>query len=355
LRVESRERRAGVATLFVAAIALAAPGASGDDRFAGSVVSYGNLGGGIYGHPEAVLGRPTTWIKEPGGPGAPAGTCACSMVYGAWNVAPDGSYLVTTVGSANTTGYIIVEFDNPICDDPANWHGLDLIVFGNAAFTTASGYVTYDTDMETCMINNNGSIWQESVTVAVSPDNVNWYEYPSPVSDSYWPTNAFSWNRDTHAWGNDLDPTKPVDPSLTPSDFAALSVADAIELYRGSAGGTAYDLAQSGFAWIRYVKFTSNGGEVDAIARVSRPLTIAEAKALPDGTPVSLGANWVTAGASDFAGCFYIESADRTSGIKVTGGSAESGTSVLVSGVMSTVDGERVIRATWAQIQTQAQ
>jgi len=329
----------------VIVISLAA-GAAGDDRFAARVVSYANLPIGIYGSPEAVLGRPTTWIKEPGGPGVPAGTYACSMVYGPWNTAPDGSYLVTTIGNFTTTGYITVEFDRPIYDDPANWHGLDLIVFGNAAFIS-TGYVTYDTDMETYRVNNNASIVGESVTVAVSPDNVSWYEYPSPKADSYWPTDAFAWNRETHAWSWDLDPTKPVDPALTTSDFAGQYVADAIELYKGSAGGTAYDLAQSGFAWIRYVKLSSKGGEVDAVARVSKPLTIAQAKKLPDGMPVSLGACSVTAGSSDFADCCYIESPDRTSGIRITSGTADAGATVLVTGVMATESGERLIRAAW--------
>lgn len=354
-----RSRGAGLRTsiprtiwaVLVPAVACALLGrVAADDRFASSVVSYANLGTGVYGHPEAVLGGPTTWISEPGGPGVPAGTYACSMVYGAWNVAPDGSYLVTTIGSSATAGHITVEFDPPIKDDPANWHGLDFIVFGNAAFV-ASGYVTYYTDMETYRVNNNASIWQESVTVSVSPDGTNWYDYGSPLADGYWPTNAFAWDRATHTWGDRLDPTKPVDPALVPADFAGQYVADAIELYKGSAGGTAYDLAQSGFASVRYIKFTSKGGEVDAVARVGHPLSIAEAKAMPDGMPVSLGINYVTAGSSDFADCFYIESPDRTGGIKVVGRTAESGARVLLSGVMSSESGERVIRATWVQAQ----
>lgn len=353
MRVESGEkRRCGLsAVMALALVSLIVGGAGGDDRFAGQVVGYANLGVSPYDSPQAVLGKPTTWMSEPGGPGVPAGTYACSMVYGAWNTAPDGSKVVTTIGSYTTPGYLIAEFDKPILDDPANWHGLDFIVFGNAAFVL-TGYVTYNTDMSAYRINNNASIIGESVTVAVSPDNVTWYEYPSPVSDSYWPRNAFAWNRQAHAWGDELDPTKPVDPALTTSDFAGQYVADTIELYKGSAGGTAYDLAESGFAWIKYIKFTSTGGEVDAVARVNHPLSIAEAKANADGMPVSLGVNAVTAGAADFADCFYIESADRSCGIKVTGRTAESGARVMLCGVMSTANGERAIRATWVEAQT---
>lgn len=45
-----------------------------------------------------------------------------------------------------------------------------------------------------------------------------------------------------------------------------------------------------------------------------------------------------------FADCFYIETSDRTRGIKVTGStSAAEGTQVTVSGTMTTVNGERAI------------
>jgi hypothetical protein len=338
------------ACVVILATLVFAGGAAGDDRFASHWVSYSNLGRSPYDSPDAVLGKPTMWVSEPGGPGVPTGTYACSMVYPAWNVAPGGSKVVTTIGSYTTAGYIIVEFDNPIHDDPRNWDHKDFIVIGNAAFVS-TGYVSYNTDMETYLINYNGSIVGESVTVAISPDNVNWYEYPLPKSDSYWPRNASAWNRGTHAWADELDPTKPVDKDLTPMDFAGLTVADAIDLYKGSAGGTAYDLAESGFAWIKYIRLTSNSGDVDAIARVSHPLSIVEAKAMEDGMPVSLGVNTVTAGASDFADCFYVQSLDRVNGIKVTGKTAESGARVVLSGVMSTVHGERAIRATWVETQ----
>jgi hypothetical protein len=49
--------------------------------------------------------------------------------------------------------------------------------------------------------------------------------------------------------------------------------ADAMALYDGSAGGTGFDLAESGYDWIQYIKFEGVagicGGEVDAIADVA--------------------------------------------------------------------------------------
>ena len=68
--------------------------------FATRVVEYANLGGGVYGDPNAVLGTPTTWILEPTNPNP----IPCTLVYGAWNVAPDGTKLVATLGNAQQPG-----------------------------------------------------------------------------------------------------------------------------------------------------------------------------------------------------------------------------------------------------------
>ncbi len=64
------------------------------------------------------------------------------------------------------------------------------------------------------------------------------------------------------------DFTKPVDPSLTYHDFAGKTVAQAIGLYNGSAGGTAFSLAGTGFTSIQYVRFTGTGN-IDGVSRVS--------------------------------------------------------------------------------------
>lgn len=338
--------------LSCAAALFVSPVASADDRFASGVVSSSNLPTTIYGHAGSVLGKPTMWVVEIGNSGAPPGDYAVSLVYPAWSPDSNGIPVVATLGyyvsGTKQYGQIIVEFDEPIIDDPANWHGMDFIVFGNSIFTrTGTDYLTSTTDMETCYIDE---VFSEPVGVSVSPDLEQWYSYFSPTADGYWPTNAFAWDRAAHAWGDELDWTKPVDPSLTSLDFAGKSVADAIDLYAGSAGGTAFDLAESGFASIKYIKVTGQGsalGEVDGFARVGKPLSIPDAKRAPDDIPVSLGPQVVVAGTSELGDCFYIESADRSSGIKVTGRNATVGSLVTVSGVAATVNGEREIRATW--------
>jgi hypothetical protein len=70
--------------------------------FAVRVVDFAHLGGSPYNDPLAVLGKPTTWIMEIGAT-APV---ACSLVYGAWNVAPDGTKLITTLGNSQQMGYV---------------------------------------------------------------------------------------------------------------------------------------------------------------------------------------------------------------------------------------------------------
>ncbi|MHB0912588.1 MAG: PEP-CTERM sorting domain-containing protein [Armatimonadota bacterium] len=230
-----------------------------DSRFASRVVSYSNLASGVYGDPNAVLGKPTTYIYDSWS----KVNFTTSLVYGAWNTAPDGTKLIVTV---NSGGYITVEFDDPIYDDPGNLYGKDFIVFGNAAFN-GTGTVTPTTNMETYAL-GNGSIREESATVSVSQDGLNWYTYSSPLADNYYPTNPFEWDRATDSWGAELDWTKPVNPSLAKASFSGLSAAAAIDLYDGSAGGTAFDLSASGMSWIKYIKVTGSGVEVDGFSRV---------------------------------------------------------------------------------------
>ncbi len=75
--------------------------------------------------------------------------------------------------------------------------------------------------------------------------------------------------------------------------------------------------------------------------RVARTVAaIAAAKAFADGDCVRLSDVRVTAA---FGNACYVEDAARTAGIKVTGAAAVEGTWANVTGVLATVDGERVI------------
>jgi hypothetical protein len=71
-----------------------------------------------------------------------------------------------------------------------------------------------------------------------------------------------------------------------------------------------------------------------------------EVKRFQEGKSVLLNGVIVTAGTSEMGDCFYVESEDRSSGIKVTGKSAARGSKVLVQGTVTELDGEAVIEAT---------
>jgi hypothetical protein len=252
--------------------------------FAADVISYsGVLGVPPYDDPNAVLGKPTTWItgKDYGGL-----TFACSLVFPAYNVSPDGHKLILTLGvDAN----IVVGFDHNVGDDPANPYGIDFIIFGNSAFV-GSGVVDANTDMDAYRLISPASVNDEPMIVSVAQDpDGPWYSFEDgPYADDIFPTNAFAWNSQTNNWASEQNWLRPVDPNLSLSDFSGLAAAEAIELYDGSAGGTGFDIAklspedyaaldvdpQTGRKWIRYIRvqvIDANfaAGEIDAFADVA--------------------------------------------------------------------------------------
>jgi len=248
--------------------------------FASRLVGYkGSFGANPYDDPSAVLGAPARFVKA-----SATKTFACSMVYPAWNLSPDGEKLIVTL---DTDAEIIVGFDHRVSDDVHNPFGIDFIVFGNAAFKADTDeYLAPDTDMARCRIASPAAVLDERVTVSVAQDpNGPWYTFADgPWGDDIYPTNAFAWDDSAGDWSGELDPLRPVDPNLGLSDFAGLTVAEAIRMYDGSAGGTGFDLQwlapedfeslavdpETGRRWIQYIRVTSDElGEVDAFADVA--------------------------------------------------------------------------------------
>lgn len=232
-------------------------------QFASSVVDFSGLGPDpFYNDPNAMLGRPTLWNHDEFG-GGPKQRVATSIAYAPWQQDDNGNNVITSIP---TGGHVTVAFDEPIVDDPANWYGQDFIVYGNSSFL-ASGFVEWNTNLEN--INIVGpNVFAEPTQVSVSPDLISWYTYTNTFADTLFPTQAFEWDFGIHNWNADSDWAKPVNPVLTGEDFNGLSVADGIALYEGSGGGTGFDLSESGFSSIRYIRFDGSGGEIDAISRV---------------------------------------------------------------------------------------
>lgn len=251
---------AGLAALTIAAYAYS--------PYATTLVSYSSdlTGSGLYNDPYAVLGQPSTMFYNTWGG---AGNRRVKLVEPAYNVGPDGEKLITTI---NTGTSIVVEFDHQVMDDPLNPFGIDFLVFGNSFFAGSGGSVSESTNLNT--FNIGGGIFAENTKVSVSQDGTNWYTYDSgPYADSMFPTNAYLWDSVNACWTDtESDYTKPVDPSLTNADFAG-TAAHAIELYNGSAGGTGFDLTESGYSWIQYIKVEGvsgfAGGEIDGFSDVA--------------------------------------------------------------------------------------
>jgi hypothetical protein len=245
--------------------------------FANQVVSFSGLGADpLYNDPNAMLGKPTLWNRDTFG-GGPQERVATSIGYSPWGTDDLGNNVITSIPNG---GEVIISFDDPIVDDPLNWYGMDFTVYGNASFLT-SGFIEWNTNLENITI-TGPEVFAEPMQVSVSPDQVNWYTYTSTFADDLFPTQAFEWDFVNNNWGQEMDWTKPVDPTLTGKDFDGLSVAEGIALYQGSAGGTSFDLAESGFSSIRYIRFTGSGGEIDGVSRVGH--------AVPEqGTIITLG------------------------------------------------------------------
>jgi len=264
--------------------------------FAAAVVAAeGPFGAPPYDDPASVLGMPSTDFYDPWG-GLFGGTTMrrVKLVEPAHDFDPSQTRkLVTTLGEGSL---IIVRFEQPITDDPAHPYGLDLLVFGNAWFAS-SGFADDSADMNTLMLIGGG--FAEPMKVSVSPGCTGkpgedaadwrtwaWYCYENgPYADTAFPTHAYRWNRADSTWSREgMDFTKPVNPVLGPMfESGGLSAADAIDLYAGSGGGTGFDLAESGFALVHYVKVEGqagfDGGEIDAFSCV-RPTVLGDSLCL---------------------------------------------------------------------------
>lgn len=239
----------------------------------GNASEYDWISGLPFDNPANSLGRPTVdttgenW-KIPVSTKVPV-----VNVYGAFR-----SFELVTVGDG---GRLILRFNNPVRDDENNLYGIDLIVFGNAQQETGTGLFWENKDPSTFWVNSSELIADEAI-VSVSQDGVNWYSYTNgPYADSFAPTfgrvydpnnpdqSIGSWNL---WWGQATDPTQPLNPALTAANFVGKTVAQISQMYGESAGGTGFDLGESGMEWIQYVKIVGRNGntpEVDAVADVS--------------------------------------------------------------------------------------
>jgi hypothetical protein len=215
--------------------------------------------------PNNALGRPTL-ITTGDGWYIPANqNVRVVPVYPAFRY-----FELVTIGDG---GRLIVKFNHHVANDKNNPYGIDFIIFGNASQTMALGqYWTNGNPEQTSVV---GSVTAEPGVVAVSQDGNTWHYFSGgPYADSFAPTASYEWDEVNNVWGQELDPTLPVDPNLTAAGLNGKTVAQVIELYDGAAGGTGFDINALGLDWIQYVRIDDKTGstartEIDAIADVS--------------------------------------------------------------------------------------
>jgi hypothetical protein len=276
-----------VVCLFIAAVTEACDYDSNDfasevvDYVQGSGVGYDYLSLDYYNNPQTALGRPTLETTGDGWYIPEDVSMPVVPVY-----PPFRAFEVVTIGNG---GKLVLRFNHKVSDDENNLYGIDFIVFGNARWRISSeGSWTLQSNPETVTVDSG--FFREPGIVSVSQDGVNWYAFSNgPYADDFAPTASYQWDDVNDVWGRELNPTRPVDPNLTPANFNGKSIAEIIEIYNGSAGGTGFDLKwlapndyqaltidpNTGQRWIQYIKIEDDAGgtsvttEIDAIADVS--------------------------------------------------------------------------------------
>jgi len=256
--------------------------------------AQGPFGIAPYDDPNSVLGMPSTDYYDPLGNSPGDNSRFVKLIEAAYHLGTNQTTkLITTLSSGDSNSFIIAAFSQPIHDDLTHPYGIDFLVFGNS-FYVANGTVNDEADMANLTI--AGGTFFEPLKVSVSPGYTGlpgeladtpstwpWYRYDNgPFADTAFPTHAYKWSRTHTNWSIErMDFTKPVNPALTnliETSVPSLSAADAIDYYTGSGGGTGFDLRESGFNAVRYLKVEGiapdySDGEVDAFAAV-RPTTL---------------------------------------------------------------------------------
>ena len=220
-----------------------------------------------YNDPTAALGRPTaiTTGDDYGYGGIPIEEDVVVVpVY-----PPFRSFEIVSIG--NGSGALTLKFNHRVADDENNPYGIDLIVFGNSRQSGAGWWMNGNPEGFGVF----GDIYAERGIVSVSQDGQTWYTFSNgPYADDFAATAGFDWDEDDDVWGDELNPTRPIDPALTAADYGGMTLAEMIDAYDGSAGGTGFDIAELGLDWIEYVRISDNPvgsttSEVDAVADVS--------------------------------------------------------------------------------------
>ena len=313
-------------TAFLALTAAGVLSAAAESPFGAEVVECVTAARDVrFNNPNNVLGEPKRFVNVYyGNMGGVSSSSYGGVVHPVVPAYMGGVHLSLVSPDDEEPGYVVIAFDHDVLDDPDNPFGVDFIVFGNSGCTksTTTGMTALD-DPATCRLTAYGFPEESVVEVAQKP-NGPWYGSDRwRTSDGFAPTLGHRYdpaNADTDLysgnlwWGAPTDPTYPVDPRVTFSNCAGLTLAELCQRYNGSAGGASYDLAYAvdedgnelpadaahgGRKWFRYVRISSmwgekidpESGEYEGDFGFSEP----EVDAVADVAPVSGYRQWVLA------------------------------------------------------------
>lgn len=245
--------RSAFGLLFGAAAlaSLSAP-CLGSDPWADFVVSY-SPGSGVttgYDIPVRALGEPTRVT----------GPAEFRSVVTPFNPAFMGAELV----ALGPGGSLVVRFDEPVTNDPANPFGIDLLLFGNSWYADTSWPLGIAGPAQGV----GGGV------VELSADGTNWVTAVGAMADGLFPTLGYSDLTDPYALAAGAVPadfTRPVDPAFVAT---GMSFSGIVSAYAGSGGGSGIDLGLLGLSSITHVRITNPVGaagtlELDALSDVS--------------------------------------------------------------------------------------
>ncbi len=232
-----------------------------------------------YNDPGAVLGSPTLRFLDYFGDKTVHRSKIIEPPY--WT-ASDGASVITEISEG---GQITAELGRKIYDDAYNPYGVDLIVFGNSFFS-ASGFSDDHSDLNSFLLGSG--ILGHPTTVSVSQDGTNWYSFTNAAA--LFPGNAYRWDEPNHSWTDEtLNPTRPLNSSVYGMDFGGQSASSVLAQFGDSAGGSGYDLKESGLPWIQYVRIeagSNNYTVIDAIA-AAKPAVVGDVLSITPGNITS--------------------------------------------------------------------
>jgi len=228
----------------------------------GSGVPQDFISGELFNEPNAAVGRPTLTTTGDGWY-VPLNTAVPVLPIGP-------AFRRWEVVSIGQGGSLTLKFARPVANNPHNPYGVDFIVFGNSMQAIRSGPPWRNGNPEDTIVSQ--LTHSEHGIVSVSQDGIAWHTFTDgPFADGFAPTASYRWDSAKKAWGDELDPTRPVNPAL---NVEGMTVAEMIDAYDGSAGGTGFDIGLLGLDWILYVRIeddpaTAVTTEIDAVAIVS--------------------------------------------------------------------------------------